>query len=66
MSQTLQYILVSLAVAFAVAWTVRAIVRGVRRTRDRHPACAGCPLAATCQQPTKKCERKVAQSKTMQ
>ena len=70
MSEVLQYVVVGLVVAVAVAAAVRSVARTMRDRKTALTACAGCKLQDYCQKPeknsAKKCADKVAQSKNRQ
>ncbi len=70
MSETFQYLLAGLIVAFAVYAVVRTIVMTIKDQRTVLTACTGCRLHDICQKPeknsAKKCADKVAQVKKSQ
>ena len=70
MSDLVQYVVVGLIVAVAVAATINSVVRAMRDRRTTLTACAGCKLQEFCQKPennsAKKCADKVAQVKNTQ
>ena len=70
MSDLVQYMVVGLIVAVAVAAALRSVVRAMRDRKTALTACAGCKLQEFCQKPeknsAKKCADKVAQVKNTQ